>query len=138
MKGKQGSGGGGIGTRQHVKTPIKSGPSNTKKISVESASAQGAKRGNKFEGGSTPASKAARPPLIERQVPQVVMGNQKALAVGRGAPGADRQIHGSGSQGQHGAPRQAEGQLPNVPSGTGTRTPDLLSQFGPESGGRRR
>ena len=37
-----------------------------------------------------------------------VLGNEAALRVGKGAPGADRTIHKSGSQNQWGPPNQGE------------------------------
>jgi hypothetical protein len=38
----------------------------------------------------------------------VPLGNAKALAVGKGGPGADRTIHKSGSQNQWGPPNRGE------------------------------
>ena len=100
MTKKHGNGGGGIGTRQHVKTPIKSGPPNTKVISHSAAANIGLAKGNHTERGTVqrPAD-----PLVQRKAPQVASGNQKALDVGRGGPGAGRNVMSSGSQGQHGA-----------------------------------
>jgi hypothetical protein len=128
---KHGSGGGGINTRQHVKTPIKSGPPVTKKISVESAAGIGIKRGNHSMDGNAPTSKAARPPLIEKMVPQVRSGNATALdmAGSKAGPGAGRNINPTGSQGQHGPARQPEGPvMPAQGSGPGS--------FGFRSGGK--
>jgi hypothetical protein len=127
-KSKFGTGGGGVNSKQHVKPTVRGGPSVTKKINVEAASAQGAKRGNQSMGGVTsPTNKAARPPLVEAKVPQVPSGNAVALNVGRGGPGAGRVVHSSGSQSQHGPVVQGSA-VPPQGSGPGS--------FGFRSGGK--
>jgi hypothetical protein len=57
----------------------------------------------------------------------IKLGNECALDVGKGGPGADRVVYGSGSQQQHGGPA---GRL----AGQGR---DILSEFGSESAGVR-
>jgi hypothetical protein len=59
--------------------------------------------------------------------PSVVLGNQKALDVGRGGPGTGRTVMRSGSQGQHG----------DVAGKTKPLGRDILSDFGPDIRGRR-
>ena len=115
--------GGGEGSRQHVRTPIKSGPPVTKKISVEAAAGQGIKRGNhSMDGGTAPTSKAARPALIEKMVPQVRSGNATALdmAGSKAGPGAGRNISPSGSQGVHGPVNSGGAVMPAQGSGPGS------------------
>jgi hypothetical protein len=115
---KQGSGGGGLNMRQHVKTPIKSGPPNTKKISHSAAANIGIKKGDHATGQGKSLNRPADP-LIQKQVPQVKMGNAAALEVGRGSPGAGRVVHPCGTQGQQG---------PAVPGGA----PQLNPGGGPQ------
>jgi len=130
---RQGSGGGGIGTRQHVKVGIKSGGPSTKKISPSAVADLGISKGDHVTNRGT--VKRPANPLVTGTMKQVPSGNAVALnaAGSKAKPGAGRVVHSSGSQSQYGSARQGEGSLPNVPSGTGTAGQDLLSQFGPES-----
>jgi hypothetical protein len=115
-KSKFGSGGGGVNTRQHVRTPIKAGPPNTKKISHSAAANIGIKKGDHATGQGKPLNRPADP-LIQKQVPQVKMGNAAALEVGRGGPGAGRVVHGCGTQGMQG--RANPGIAPQLTPGGG-------------------
>jgi hypothetical protein len=121
--------GGGVGSAQHNKTPIKAGGPVTKRISVESVAGQGIKRGNKaMDNKGGPTAKAMRPPLVSGMVPQVRSGNATALdmAGSKAGPGAGRNINPTGSQGQHG----------RVAGSVQPQGRDILSEFSP-SGGKR-
>ena len=121
-QGKQSGSGGGARSRQ---TPVRVGPPATKVISPSAAANLGQAKGDHVMGKGT----VQRPsdPLVQGTRGQVASGNTKALAVGRGAPGADRTVYRSGSQGQHGP---AAGSA--APQGR-----DILSDFGPEGGNKR-
>src|SRR5262245_50244041 len=76
-----------------------------------------------------PAPRAAEP--MHTAAPyKSALGNEVALNVGRGGCGAGRTVHASGSQAQHGAATAAVSK-PSLPA-------DILSHYGPETGGRRR
>jgi hypothetical protein len=64
-----------------------------------------------------------------RSFQPVPFGNQVALNVGKGGPGTGRTVYASGSQGTQG------GTIPGNPRPQGR---DILSSYGPESGGRSR
>jgi hypothetical protein len=95
------TGGGGINTKQHVRPTVRGGPPQTKIISVSAAADIGVKKGDHAMGNGRNLRRPADP-LVQGTRPQVALGNQVALNVGRGGPGAGRVIHSSGSQGQQG------------------------------------
>src|SRR5262245_29264308 len=99
--------GGGITSNKLVRPSGRVGPPSTNKVSVQRAAQIGIE--TQFEKG----------PLIKGTAPQVPLGNAVALNVGKGGPGAGREVHHCGSQGQHGA-------------ATGSVKPavDILSQYG--------
>ena len=87
--------GGGIGLSKNVSPPVRTGgpnrgtsPGATNQLGVSTA----------FKKEEIDAGRA---------LPSV-LGNEAALRVGKGAPGADRTIHKSGSQNQWGPPNQGE------------------------------
>src|SRR5436190_13993669 len=90
---KHGSGGGGINTRQHVKTPIKAGPPSTKKISESAAANQGLSKGNH---ANSRTLRRPSDPLFQSRPAQVPSGNQVGLnaAGAKAGPGAGRILHG--------------------------------------------
>jgi hypothetical protein len=102
--------GGGIQSNKLVNVGVKAGPPRTNIVSPASASQLG--RSVAFK----------RDPLPIGTASQVPLGNQLATNVGKGGPGAGRDVHRSGSQGQHG---------PAV-SGHSPERRDILSEFGPE------
>jgi hypothetical protein len=63
-----------------------------------------------------------RTPMRAAPPYSAVLGNEAALRVGRGGPGADRTVHKSGSQAIYGQPVQG----PSRPAR------DILSEFGKE------
>jgi hypothetical protein len=93
--------GGGATMNKNVKTPIKSGSPNTRAVSPSAVGRIGIKQGNHRTDGGT--MKPPADPLVKAVKPQVPSGNQVALNVGRGGPGAGRTVHSTGSQGQHGS-----------------------------------
>jgi len=118
--------GGGAHMNKNVKTPIHHGNPQTRKVTADKAASVGRAVGDHV---TDPGRKTERPNLptyVETKAP-VKMGNEVALNVGRGGPGAGRVAHPSGSQGQHGPAVQ----------GSTPRPRDILSSFGPESKGRR-
>jgi hypothetical protein len=111
--GKQHSGGG----RTPVQVGQRLGPTSATKVDPRNVAAIGAKRGDHSEYG-TARNHQQVPPREMGKMPQPVLGNAKALDVGRGGPGAGRILHGqSGSQGQHGPTNPGSGDLPRTPGG---------------------
>jgi len=93
MKAKSG---GGIQSNKLVNVGVKSGPPRTNIVSPASAS----------QLGQSVAFK--RDPLPIGTGAQVPLGNQLATNVGKGGPGAGRDVHRCGSQGTHGPVAQGE------------------------------
>ena len=92
--------GGGLTSNKFVNTGVKAGPPRTNVVSPASAS----------QLGQSVAFK--RDPLPIGTASQVPMGNDCALRVGKGSPGADRTIHKSGSQSMHGPVNRGESERP--------------------------
>jgi hypothetical protein len=90
--------------------------------------AAGVNPGYAAEIGAKLHQQTDRTPMAAAPPYSAVLGNQKALAVGKGGAGADRIVHKSGSQGTHGQPVQG----PSRP------VRDILSEFGSELSGRGR
>jgi hypothetical protein len=112
--------GGGIGSNKLVHPSVRTGPASTNKISERGVSQYGYATGSKIDRGNYTTANSALP-VNQGTMKQVPLGNQVALnVVGRAGPGAGREVHRSGSQGQHGAPAQG--------SSPGPR--DILSEFG--------
>jgi hypothetical protein len=115
--------GGGIASRQHVETPVRtgSGSHNARPAGVaqlgypigDHSTTSGKSTGYRGEPLHGPASRNFQP---------VLFGNQVALNVKGGGPGTGRDVHATGSQGLHGSGG------PQKPAGR-----DFLSGFGPES-----
>jgi hypothetical protein len=100
---KSGTGGGGVNTRQHVKTPIKAGGPVTKKISHSAAANIGIKKGDHATGQGRSLQRPADP-LAQGTRAQVRSGNATALdmAGSKAGPGAGRNNYPTGTQGQQG------------------------------------
>ena len=119
---KHGSGGGGLNTRQHVKTPVRTGkPANG--VNPGAVSYLGTKVGNHSTDTGDFTFKATPwkgTPPVSNNIP---LGNQTSLAgAGAGARpgGAGRKIHPTSSQGQHGpANPGAQSGSPFLPGGSG-------------------
>jgi hypothetical protein len=117
--------GGGIASRQHVQTPVRTG-SGSKSTRPAGVSQIGYAVGDKVtsQRGST-GYKGEKLHSPERNFQPVKFGNEVALNVGKGGPGAGRTLYGqSGQQGCHGQPASGN---PQPQQG------DILSQYGPES-----
>jgi hypothetical protein len=114
--------GGGLRARVVVHPGVKYGPASTNKVSPAGAAQLGAHLGDHVtERGKVLANPAAK--LLTGTMPQVPSGNDLARNVGKGGPGAGRNIYRSGTQCLHGKPVQGEAKP----------TPrDVLSEFGPE------
>ena len=97
-QGKQSGTGGAAKVRP---VDVRPGLPQTKVVSPSGASSIGRSKGNHvMDGGRT----VQRPPdpLVAGVRPQVPSGNEVALNVGRGGPGAGRTVSPCGSQGQWG------------------------------------
>ena len=122
MSAMKGSGGGGYGSRQHVEKPVKTGtgsrsarPAGVAQIGI----GQGDHITNKSDTGYR-----GEPLHNDRTFQPVPFGNEVALNVKGGGPGAGRTLYGqSGLQGQHG---QAN------PGNAPAKNTDILRQFGPD------
>jgi hypothetical protein len=90
MSKTKGSGGGGVGMNKNVNVSVKTGSKTTEAISVPAASRIGTQVIT-TNGGVK---------LVAANVPQTPLGNQIALNVGAGGPGAGRSVLPSGSQGK--------------------------------------
>ena len=123
--------GGGIRSREFVRKPVKVG-TQAREMRPEGVAQIGSSMGNcaTNQGRTLPG---AVEPVQGKALPaglSVPLGNQVALNVGKGGPGAGRVLYGkSGSQSQHGP---ANPGLPR-PGSTG----DILREFGPDVPGRR-
>jgi hypothetical protein len=122
--------GGGMGSKAtHAPTTYFTGQP-SQRINPKGVSQIGQNMGNhSMDSGGKPLTKAVEP---VRQgavggMGSVPLGNECALDVGKGGPGAGRVIYGSGAQQQHGGPA---GKL----AGQGK---DILNEFGPDSAGVR-
>src|SRR6516225_1049965 len=93
--------GGGIGSNKLVHPSVRTGPASTNKISERGVSQYGYATGSKIDRGNYTTANSALP-VNQGTMKQVPLGNQVALnVVGRAGPGAGREVHRSGSQGQH-------------------------------------
>ena len=123
--------GGGIASRQRVEKPVKVGAA-ARVMRPQGVSQIGSSIGNRVTNSGRTLSGAVEP-VRGKALPaglSVPLGNQVALNVGKGGPGAGRVLYGkSGSQSQHGP---ANPGLPR-PGSTG----DILREFGPDVPGRR-
>jgi len=97
--------GGGIASRQRVEKPVKVG-AQAREMRPQGVSQIGSSMGNRATNGGRTISGAVEA-VQGSALPQglsVPLGNQVALNVGKGGPGAGRTLYGkSGSQGQHGS-----------------------------------
>ena len=114
----------GITSNKLVRPAVRGGPPNTRAVSPAAVSKIGLAVGTHVMGNGGREVKRPNQPLVTGTPPQVPMGNQIALNVGKGGPGSGRVVHRSGSQSTHG---------PVNPGGPQPAPVDLLGQFGPES-----
>jgi len=93
MSKKSHSGGG----RSEVRRPIRTG-----------AAAKGVNASYAGQIGAKLHQQTDRAPMRAAPPYSGVLGNEKALAVGKGGPGADRVVHKTGSQSTWGVPDQGQ------------------------------
>jgi hypothetical protein len=105
--------GGGEGSRSHVKITPVVGSASTRKTGQGVAGDGGKAIGNHVMGSANGGQvKRNDPPLHNPAQAPSRMGNDLALNVGRGGPGAGRFNHGqSGSQGTYGGTENNQGQI---------------------------
>jgi hypothetical protein len=107
--------GGGYGSRQHVEKPVRTG-SGSKSTRPAGVSQIGYAVGD--HSTNRPGSTGYRGEKLhspERNFQPVPFGNQVALNVKGGGPGAGRTLHGqAGTQGTHGQPAQGQTGLPST------------------------
>jgi hypothetical protein len=115
--------GGGIASKQHVETPVRTGtgshnarPSGATQLGYpigDHSTTSGKSTGYRGEPLHGPASRNFQP---------VPFGNAVSLNVGKGGPGTGRDVHATGSQGLHGSggAQKSQGR-------------PILSQYGPDS-----
>lgn len=118
--------GGGIGSRNVTKQSPRNGAP-AREMRPKGVSQIGSSMGNHAT-DSGRILRGAVEPVRGARVGGVPLGNEVAMNVGKGGPGAGRAVFANGSQGRHGRPK---GSPP--PAGR-----DILSAFGPESGSRQR
>ena len=93
--------GGGITSNKLVQTPVRTGQP-ARGVNPGAVSYLGNKIGNHAQDGRTRADGGGTPwntnsPTNASQI----LGNEKALDVGRGGPGKGYVVHGCGAQGKH-------------------------------------
>jgi hypothetical protein len=104
--------GGGQGSNKHVRVTPAVGSSQTRKTSPDTVSNIGRSVGNKAMDTGGKVLQRNDPPLHKPAQAPSRLGNDLALNVGRGGPGAGRFNHGpSGSQGTYGASSNRQGQI---------------------------
>jgi hypothetical protein len=113
--------GGGYHTKQHVEKPVRTGVGN-RGVSVGRVGQLGQMQGshvtNRGDTGYRGEGKLHQGAALR----PAMLGNEKALDVGKGGCGTGRTIYSTGSQSQHGQAAQG--------------SKDILSQFGPEASKR--
>jgi hypothetical protein len=101
--------GGGVGSNKHIKVQPVGGSPSTRKVAPGMAGNSGRAIGNHTMQGTTQRND---PPLHTPAQAPSRLGNDLALNVGRGAPGAGRFLHGqSGSQGMYGGSSNPQGTI---------------------------
>ena len=121
--------GGGINSSVNKSVGVRTGSRTADKVSPRGVSELGYAPGGRIRPGGGHTDKNTALPLIEGQKPSPVMlGNEKALDVGKGGVGTGRTIYKSGYQGTHG---------PTVPGQPLPDRGDILREFGPDDPMRR-
>jgi hypothetical protein len=99
----RGSGGGGYGSRPHVEKSVKTGSGN-RGVRESGAESIGKSYGSHITNKSDTGYRGPKFHSDRNPPMSVPFGNEKALAVGKGGCGTDRDIHERGSQGMQGKP----------------------------------
>jgi hypothetical protein len=119
---QNGVSGGGI--KHHVQQQHMAGAAKARIVSPAQVSQIGLMQGDHAEGalsGGSQTTNRKHQALYQGSFKQVELGNQCALRVGRGGPGADRTVYRAGTQ------------SPVNPNPQMSATRDTLAEFGPES-----
>jgi hypothetical protein len=119
------SAGGGINSNKNVCVGVKTGAARSG-VKPGWAGQIGTSLGNHATDGKA-VSGAAVPMKTAKAAPSVKLGNEVALN-SKSAPGQGRTIYKCGGQGQHG------GVAGSVPG----KSPDILSEYGPDRDGGKR
>jgi hypothetical protein len=116
--------GGGIASNKHVETSVRTG-SGSRSARPAGVAQIGTAVGDRVTNrpGSTGYKGEKMHGPADRNFQQTKFGNEVALNVGKGGPGAGRTIHASGSQATHG--QTVSGNPP-------AKSTDILRQFGPD------
>ena len=114
--------GGGITSNKLVRPGVRTGPASTNKIDPRGVSQYGYATGSRIHKSGSYGTENTALPVNVGTAPQVPMGNQVALNVKGGGPGAGRTVMRTGSQSRHGAPVQGSTPTPR----------DILSEYGRE------
>jgi hypothetical protein len=132
--------GGGEGSNKHTKITPVVGSNQTRKTNVDAVSNSGRAVGNHASdsgGGNT----TTRPnvPLHQPAKAATMLGNAKALEVGRGGPGTGRTVHPSGGQSYYGQAENLQGMVDSrgsiSPHGSGNAgSPTPTRPMGPSVG----
>jgi hypothetical protein len=109
----KGSGGGGYHSRQHVEKSVRTG-SGSKSTRPAGVSQIGYMVGDHTTNRPGSSGYRGEPLHNNRNFNPTKYGNELALRVGKGGPGADREVLRSGGQGCHGQPAQGERGLPST------------------------
>jgi hypothetical protein len=110
----RGSGGGGYGSRPHVEKSVRTG-SGSHSARPAGVAQLGQKQGSHVTRDGESDYRGERLHNSSKHFQPVPFGNEVALNVGKGGPGAGRTLHGqSGSQGCHGQPAQGAPGLPST------------------------
>jgi hypothetical protein len=116
--------GGGITSNKLVRPGVRTGPASTNKIDPRGISQYGYATGSRIHKSGSYGTENTALPVNVGTMGQVPLGNQVALNVKGGGPGAGRTVMRTGSQSLHGEP--VRGSMP--PS----QPRDILSEFGRE------
>jgi hypothetical protein len=110
----KGNGGGGYGSRPHVEKSVRTG-TGSRGTHPGGVAQLGQHVGDKATHGNPKGSGYRGEPLHNNKSFQPVkFGNEVALNVGKGGPGAGREVMRSGGQGCHGTPAQGQPGLPST------------------------
>jgi hypothetical protein len=118
--------GGGITSNKLVHPNVRTGPASSNKMDPRGVSQFGYSPGSTLDRSGSFTTKNSALPVNAGTMTQVPSGNQVALNVGQGGPGAGCTVYRTGTQQMHGAPVRG-----NAPQGR-----DIFAQFPPETTSR--
>ena len=121
----------GIQSNKKVNVGVKTG-AGARGVTAGHAGQIGGALGTHVMGQGGKEVHGAQEPVMAPKPYSTGFGNEVALNVGKGGAGTGRTIHASGSQAHHGPPERGERTQVNP----GPK--DILRDYGPEIGGRRK